>query len=72
MTVPLTAVSCEFQVFQETIEVFHQKNETFKMAAKEVEEVLVSIARFYQNWIDLHVSCWMISSMNVQKHLLVR
>uniref|UniRef100_A0A8B9L8G2 FYVE, RhoGEF and PH domain containing 4a n=1 Tax=Astyanax mexicanus TaxID=7994 RepID=A0A8B9L8G2_ASTMX len=31
------------KAFQETIEIFHQKNETFKTASKEVEEVSVSI-----------------------------
>lgn len=33
---------CGLQAFQETIEIFHQKNETFKSASKDVEEVSVS------------------------------
>uniref|UniRef100_A0AAY5KWW0 FYVE, RhoGEF and PH domain containing 4a n=1 Tax=Esox lucius TaxID=8010 RepID=A0AAY5KWW0_ESOLU len=34
----------ELQAFKETIEIFHQKNETFKLASKDVEEVSVSTA----------------------------
>ena len=33
---------CVHQAFQETIDIFQLKNESFKMAAKEVEEVSVS------------------------------
>lgn len=32
------------QAFQETIEIFQQKNESFKNALKEVEEVSASVA----------------------------
>lgn len=37
--------SFSFQAFQETIEIFQQKNESFKNALKEGEEVSVSVAR---------------------------
>ncbi|MCJ8733196.1 hypothetical protein PDJAM_G00220380 [Pangasius djambal] len=40
------------KAFQETIEIFHQKNETFKMAAKEVEEVSITdLGKRAPRWI---------------------
>ncbi|XP_037395611.1 FYVE, RhoGEF and PH domain-containing protein 4a isoform X5 [Pygocentrus nattereri] len=40
------------KAFQETIEIFHQKNETFKTASKEVEEVSISeLGKRAPRWI---------------------
>ncbi|XP_046720288.1 FYVE, RhoGEF and PH domain-containing protein 4a isoform X2 [Silurus meridionalis] len=40
------------KAFQATIEIFHQKNETFKMAAKEVEEVSITdLGKRAPRWI---------------------
>ncbi|XP_060779665.1 FYVE, RhoGEF and PH domain-containing protein 4a isoform X2 [Neoarius graeffei] len=40
------------KAFQETIDIFHQKNETFKMATKEVEEVSITdLGKRAPRWI---------------------
>lgn len=41
----LTNLFILFQAFQETIEIFVQKNESFKNALKDGDEVSVSFAR---------------------------
>lgn len=44
----------DFQAFQETISIFQQKNESFKSALKDVEEVSVGVA---SNTLA-PVNCW--------------
>ncbi|KAI1882086.1 hypothetical protein AGOR_G00247070 [Albula goreensis] len=45
-------INCVWQAFQETIAIFQQKNETFKSASKEVEEVSTAeLGRRAPRWI---------------------
>lgn len=44
------------QAFQETIEIFQQKNESFKNALKDVEEVSVSVTSELHGRMNLHRS----------------
>lgn len=53
------AVMLWLQAFQETIEIFQQKNESFKNALKEVGEVSASVATHFFSpiWFNLTPAC---------------
>lgn len=52
------------QAVRETIEIFQQKNESFKNALKDVEEVSVSVASgFYTSAVSGLLSYWVILSV---------
>lgn len=52
------------QAFQQTIGIFQQKNESFKNALKDVEQVSVSVtSKLYTHTVKLSLFCTVIRSM---------